>query len=39
MLKAYVTSIKSIYKALGTAQSSLLLTIREVLCVVDCGIS
>ncbi|PLN75258.1 muts domain V-domain-containing protein [Aspergillus taichungensis] len=29
MLKTYVSSIKSIYKALGTAQSSLLLTIRE----------
>ncbi|KJK62986.1 MutS [Aspergillus parasiticus SU-1] len=32
MLKAYVSSIKSVYKALGTAQSSILLTIREVLC-------
>ncbi|RHZ65696.1 MutS family protein MSH4 [Aspergillus thermomutatus] len=29
MLKTYVSSIKSIYKALATAQSSLLMTIRE----------
>lgn len=30
MLKTYVSSINSIYKALATAQSSLLMTIREV---------
>lgn len=30
MLKTYVSSIKSVYKALATAQSSLLLAIREV---------
>lgn len=32
MLKTYVSSIKSIYKTLSTAQSTLLLTIREVTC-------
>ncbi|GFG00996.1 mutS protein homolog 4 [Aspergillus udagawae] len=35
MLKTYVSSIKSIYKALATAQSSLLMTIRE-LCAPAC---
>ncbi|RMJ28643.1 hypothetical protein PHISP_00500 [Aspergillus sp. HF37] len=30
MLKTYVSSIKSVYRALATAQSDLLLTIREV---------
>lgn len=30
MLKTYVSSIKPVYMALATAQSSLLLTIREV---------
>ncbi|KAG2411964.1 hypothetical protein HFD88_009520 [Aspergillus terreus] len=32
MLKTFVSSIKNIYRSLGTAQSSLLLTIREVIC-------
>lgn len=30
MLKTYVSAINAVYKALATAQSSLLLTIREV---------
>lgn len=30
MLKTYVSAINSVYKALATAQSSLLLTIRDV---------
>lgn len=30
MLKTYVSAISSVYKALATAQSSLLLTIRDV---------